>query len=131
MSGQRVSTGVEAFLTGLISTGVGEAPSRFSRGAPGSGAAANATIVVATTVLGAAITHLIQLASSGCLSAIPWNLIVWSVPGAIIRATVGTHFQGKIGEKAWRIFFSLLFLLIGVTFLTAFTVFKDRFGDSR
>lgn len=131
MRGQRVLSGAGAFLTGLTSTGVGEATlpflarrSRF----PVPVAAATSTLVVAATVLGAACTHLIQLASSGGLAAIPWNLIVWGVPGAIIGAIIGTHFQGRISEKASRIFFSLLFLLIGITFLAAFTLFKNRFG---
>ncbi len=134
MPGQRMFSGVGAFLTGLISTGVGEATlpflarrSRF----PVPVAAATSTMVVAATVVGAACTHLIQLASSGGFSAIPWNLIVWGVPGAVIGAIIGTHLQGKISEKASRMFFSLLFFSIGITFLIAFTVFKNRFAHSR
>jgi uncharacterized membrane protein YfcA len=131
MRGQVVFSGFGAFLAGLISTGVGEATlpllvrrSRF----PVPVAAATSTFVVAATVVGAAITHFVQLAISGGLSAIPWNLIVWAVPGAITGATIGTHFQGKISESASRTFFSLLFFLIGIVFLVAFTVFRSRFG---
>ncbi len=131
LRGQMLFSGVGAFLAGLISTGVGEATlpflvrrSRF----PVPVAAATSTLIVAVTVLGAAATHMIQLAASGGLSAIPWNLIVWAVPGAIIGAVVGTHLQGKVSEKGSRLFFSALFLMIGVIFLIAFTVFKDRFG---
>jgi uncharacterized membrane protein YfcA len=65
----------------------------------------------------------------GGLSAIPWNLIVWGVPGAMIGAIIGTHFQGKISERASRVFFSLLFFSIGIVFLVAFTIFKQRFGN--
>ncbi len=132
MKGQMVFSGIGAFIAGMISTGVGEATlpllvrrSRF----PVPVAAATSTFVVAATVFGAGITHFVQLAILGGLSAIPWNLIVWAVPGAIIGATIGTHFQGKIRERVARIFFSLLFLSIGIVFVMAFTVFKQRFGN--
>jgi uncharacterized membrane protein YfcA len=126
-----VFSGIGAFLTGLISTGVGEATlptlvrrSRF----PVPVAAASSTLVVAATVVGAALTHLVQLANEGGFTAIPWNLIVWGVPGAMIGATAGTHLQGQVSERATRLFFSGLFAAIGVTFLLSFTVFARRFA---
>ncbi|NUR05230.1 MAG: TSUP family transporter [Streptomyces sp.] len=64
----------------------------------------------------------------GGLSAIPWNLLVWAVPGAVAGALVGTRMQGKVSEDAARRFFAGLFLLIGVTFLLAFTVFAHHFA---
>jgi uncharacterized membrane protein YfcA len=128
---QVVLSAMGAFLTGLISTGVGEATlptlvrrSRF----PVPVAAATSTLVVAATVVGAALTHLVQLASEGGFTAIPWNLIVWGVPGAMIGATAGTHLQGRVSERATRFFFSGLFAAIGVIFLLAFTVFARRFA---
>lgn len=132
MKGQIVLSGIGAFLAGLISTGVGEATlptlvrrSRF----PVPVAAATSTLVVAATVVGAALTHFVQLVMQGGMSAIPWNLIVWAVPGAIIGAIMGTHFQGKISERVSRIFFSVLFFSIGIIFLVAFTVFRHRFNN--
>jgi uncharacterized membrane protein YfcA len=119
-----------ALIAGMISTGVGEATlpglvrrSRF----PVAVAAATSTVIVAGTVSGAAVTHLIQLAHEGGVSAIPWNLIVWAVPGAIVGAFIGTRLQGRVSEKAARVFFSGLFLAIGVVFLLAFTVLSSRF----
>jgi len=130
LGAQRVFSGVGALLTGLMSTGVGEATlptlvrrSRF----PVPVAAATSTLIVAVTVFAAALAHLVQLAREGGFAAIPWNLIVWGVPGAIIGATIGTHLQGRVSERATRLFFSTLFLVIGVTFLLAFTVFAGRF----
>jgi len=127
---QRLLSGAGAFVAGLISTGVGEATlpplvrrSRF----PVPVAAATSTVIVAGTVVGAAATHLVQLAADGGLSAIPWNLIVWAVPGAIIGAFTGTRLQGRISERATRLFFTALFAAIGITFLAAFTVFRHRF----
>lgn len=128
---QRVITGAGAFVAGLISTGVGEATlpalvrrSRF----PVAVAAATSTVVVAGTVTGAAVTHLVELMQRGGLSAVPWELLVWAVPGALLGALVGTRLQGRVSEDAARWFFSALFLAIGLTFLVAFTVFSGRFS---
>lgn len=125
LPGQRVFSGVGAFAAGLISTGVGEATmptlvrrSRF----PVPVAAATSTVVVAGTVVGAAVTHAVQLTLEGGLSAVPWNLIVWAVPGALIGATIGARLQGHIDERVAKGFFAALFLAIGATFLLAFTV---------
>ncbi|MDP8931812.1 MAG: sulfite exporter TauE/SafE family protein [Actinomycetota bacterium] len=127
---QRLVSGAGAFVAGLISTGVGEAtlPGLVRRShLPVAVAAATSTMVVAATVTGAAATHLVELAREGGLSAIPWNLVVWAVPGAAIGAFIGTHLQGRVSEDAARRFFSGLFLAIGLTFLVAFTAFKGRF----
>lgn len=131
LRGQQVLSGVGAFFAGLISTGVGEATlsglvrrSRF----PVAVAAATSTVVVAGTVVGAALTHMVQLAANGGFSAIPWNLIVWAVPGAVFGAILGTGLQGKVSARLTRWFFGGLFLTIGITFLLAFTVFRSSFA---
>jgi uncharacterized protein len=122
--GQQVLSGAGAFFAGLISTGVGEATlpglvrrSRF----PIAVAAATSTVVVAGTVVRAALTHMVQLAAEGGLAAIPWDLIVWAVPGAALGALLGTGLQGRVSPTATRWFFGALFLLIGTVFLLAFT----------
>ncbi len=131
LRGQQLLSGIGAFFAGLISTGVGEATlpglvrrSRF----PIAVAAATSTVVVAGTVVGAALTHMVQLAAHGGFSAIPWNLIVWAVPGSVLGAVLGTGLQGKASPTVTRWFFGGLFLTIGVTFLLAFTVFRSVFG---
>jgi uncharacterized membrane protein YfcA len=83
---------------------------------------------VAGTVVGAALTHMAQLAAADGFAAIPWNLIAWAVPGAILGAIIGTGLQGKVSPRVTRWFFGGLFLTIGLTFLLAFTVFVHRFG---
>lgn len=128
---QRFLSGGGALLAGLISTGVGEAtlPGLVRRsGFPVPVAAATSTVVVASTVAGAAITHLVELAREGGFAAIPWNLLVWAVPGAVLGAYIGTHLQGRIPERAARLFFAGLFAAIGATFLLTFTVFADSFA---
>lgn len=129
---QRLFSGAGAVLAGMISTGVGEATlptlvrrSRF----PVPVAAATSTLVVAGTVVGAASTHLVQLALAGGIGRIPWNLIVWAVPGAVIGALGGTRLQGRFSERATRWFFAALFALIAVAFLLAFTVFAAQFPN--
>ncbi len=128
---QRALSGGGAFIAGLISTGVGEATlpplvrrSRF----PAPVAAATSTVIVAGTVVGAATTHMVQLTLDGGVSSIPWDLIAWAVPGAVAGAFLGTRLQGRISERATRLFFTGLFAAIGLTFLVAFTVFRSQFG---
>ena len=131
LRGQQLLSGIGAFFAGLISTGVGEAtlPGLVRRSHfPVAVAAATSTVVVAGTVVGAAGTHMVQLATHGGLSAIPWNLIVWAVPGAVLGAILGTGLQGKVSPRLTRWFFGGLFLTIGVTFLLAFTVFSSTFA---
>jgi uncharacterized membrane protein YfcA len=127
---QRVLSGAGAIVAGMISTGVGEAtlPALVRRSCfPIPVAAATSTVIVAATVAGAALTHLIELLQEGGAGAIPWNLIVWAVPGAIIGAFIGTRLQGRVSERTSRTFFAGLFATIGAAFLVAFTAFAGRF----
>ncbi len=127
----RLFSGIGGGLAGLISTGIGEAtlPNLVRRvRLPVPVAAATSTVVVAGTVVGAALTHLIQLAAEGGLDAIPWNLIVWAVPGSLIGAQIGTALQGRLDEALTRRFFAALFAAIGLTFFVAFTVFRSSFA---
>jgi uncharacterized membrane protein YfcA len=98
LSGHRVPSGLGGVFAGLVSTGVGEATLRAladgSLEVPVPAAAATSTVVVAATVAGAALTHFVQLTDGG-LAAIPWNLLVWAVPGAIVGAIIGIALQGS------------------------------------
>jgi uncharacterized membrane protein YfcA len=123
LPGQAILSGAGAIVAGLISTGVGEAtlPGLVRRsGFPVAVAAATSTVVVAATVAGAALAHLVELTREGGLSAIPWNLLVWAVPGSLVGAFLGTHLQGRIPARVTRLFFATLFGLIGLTFLAVF-----------
>ncbi len=78
MAEQQVLSGAGALLAGLISTGVGESTLprlvRRSR-VPVAVAAATSTVVVAVTVAGTAVAHLVELAREGGLSAIRRRLL--------------------------------------------------------
>lgn len=120
---QRVLTGAGGAIAGVISTGVGELtlPGLVRRShVPIPVAAATSTVVVAGTVAGAALTHLVQLAGEGGLAQIPWNLLVWAAPGAVAGAFIGTHLQGRVPERASRRFFAVLFGVIGLVFVAVF-----------
>jgi len=96
---QRALSAGGALIAGMISTGVGEAtlPPLVRRSKfPVPVAAATSTVVVACTVAGAAATHFVELVQHGGVSAIPWNLLVYAVPGAIIGAFIGTRLQGRV-----------------------------------
>ncbi len=131
LAGQRALSGAGAFVAGLISTGVGEAtlPSLVRRSHfPVAVAAATSTVIVAGTVVGASATHLLQLTLDGGLDAVPWELLVWAVPGALVGAILGTRLQGRVSERVTRLLFTGLFAVMGVTFLLAFTVFRGQFA---
>ena len=123
-------SGAGALLAGMVSTGVGEAtmPNLVRRmRVPVPVAAATSTLVVAGTVVGAALTHVIQLTADGGISATPWNLVVWAVPGAIVGAQIGSRLQGRFAEGRTELFFALLFGAIGIIFLLMVTVLGARF----
>lgn len=128
LPGQRVLSGIGALLAGMISTGVGEAtlPGLVRRsGMPVPVAAATSTVVVAATVVGAAATHLATLVGEGGLQAIPWNLLIWAVPGAVAGAMIGSRLQGRVAEEVAHRLFALLFLAIGITILAMFTIGRE------
>lgn len=121
----RALTGTGALMAGMISTGVGEAtlPNLIRRvRMPAPVAAATSTLVVAGTVVAAALAHGVQLGLEGGLGAIPWNLLVWAVPGAVVGAQVGARLQGKVDERKTDLFFAGLFLAIGTAFLLSVTL---------
>ncbi len=123
-------SGAGALLAGLVSTGVGEAtmPNLVGRmKLPLAVAAATSTVVVAGTVVGTALTHLVQLTIDGGLGATPWNLVVWAVPGAIVGAQIGSRLQGRIDDGHTALFFSIVFALVGAAFLAMVTVLGARF----
>lgn len=124
-------SGFGALVAGLISTGVGEGalPGLVRRsGFPVPVAAATSTVVVASMVAGAALTHMVELAQTGGFDAIPWNLLVWAVPDAVLGAWFGTFLQGRVPERASRLFFAVLFAAIGIIFILAFTVLEGSFA---
>jgi len=93
-----------ATMAGLISTGIGEVtmPQLVKRcHVPVAVAAGTSIVIVAATVLGGSIAHFLRLFQEGGVAAIPWNLIVYLVPGAIIGGQIGARLQGRFSPASW------------------------------
>jgi uncharacterized protein len=93
----RLLTAGGAAMAGLIS-GIGEIemPQLVKRcHVPVPVAAGTSIMIVASTVLGASVAHFLRLLQAGGVGAIPWNLIAYTVPGAIIGGQIGARVQGK------------------------------------
>ncbi len=124
----RLLTAGGAAMAGLISTGIGEIemPQLVKRcHVPVPVAAATSIVIVAATVLGASVAHFLRLMQEGGADAIPWSLIVYTVPGAIIGAQIGARIQGKVPPWQMERAMAILFLVIGVVFLLNVTVAQD------
>lgn len=112
-------TGVGAFMTGLVSVGMGEVTiSQLNQKAvPIAVAAATSVLVVSVTVLFASSSHVVQIVQAGGWAAIPWNLLVWDVPGVLIGGQIGPRLQGLIPQQTMRRAIGTLFVLLAIAML--------------
>ncbi len=122
-------TGAGAFLTGMLSVGIGEVivPQLTKRGVPVAVAAATSVAVVIVTVASASFTLIGQLMSEGGLSAVPWNLVCYTIPGVIIGGQIGPRLQGLVSHRAMERAIGVLFIIISIAM--AFVAMK-RLGIS-
>lgn len=118
-------TGLGGFLSGMLSTGIGEVvmPQLVKQGQfPLPVAAATSVLVVIVTVMSASVTHLITLISADGIKAVPWNLVCYTVPGVIIGGQIGPRLQGKVAARAMQRAISVLFGVIGIAMLATVAV---------
>lgn len=113
-------TGLGAFLTGMVSVGIGEVTiSKLSRkGVPIAVAAATSVLVVIMTIALASTTLAFQLIKAGGWTAVPWNLLVYDIPGVLIGGQIGPRLQGKIAPHVMRRAIAVLFVLLGAAMMT-------------
>jgi uncharacterized membrane protein YfcA len=113
-------TGTGAFLTGMVSVGIGEVTiSKLARkGLPIAVAAATSVLVVIVTVAFASTTLVIQLIKAGGWTAVPWNLLVYDIPGVLIGGQIGPRLQGKIPPHTMRRAIAILFVILAVAMIT-------------
>ncbi|MGB5257561.1 MAG: sulfite exporter TauE/SafE family protein, partial [Woeseiaceae bacterium] len=113
-------TGVGAFLTGMVSVGIGEViVSRLTRlGIPVGTAAATSVAIVMFTVVLATTTLVSQLVRDGGIGAVPWNLICYEVPGVIIGGQIGPRLQGLVSQRTMERAIGILFVLLSVAMMT-------------
>ncbi len=112
--------GVGAFLTGLVSVGIGEILiSRLTkRGIPVGIAAATSVAIVFATILFATTTLVAQLIRDGGVGAVPWNLIVYEVPGVLIGGQIGPRLQGLVSQRTMERAIGILFVLLAVAMMS-------------
>ena len=119
-TGGNLLTAAGAFLTGMVSVGIGEVTiSQLTRkGLPIAVAAATSVLVVITTVVFASTTLVVQLIKSGGWSAVPWNLLFYDIPGVLIGGQIGPRLQGRISPHTMRRAISILFVLLAVAMMS-------------
>ncbi len=113
-------TGLGAFLTGMVSVGIGEVTiSKLTRkGLPIAVAAATSVLVVIVTVVFASTTLAVQLIRSGGWTAVPWDLLIYDIPGVLIGGQIGPRLQGKVAPHIMRRAIAILFLVLGTAMMT-------------
>ena len=120
------ATGVGGFLTGLLGVGIGEVivSQLVKRNrVPVAVAAATSVFTVIVTIASASFTQVTALIAAGGANAIPWNLVVYTVPAVIIGGQIGPRLQGTIPQRSMEKAIAILFGIIGVAM--AFIVLRQ------
>ena len=81
-------------------------------------AAATSVLVVIVTVAFASTTLATQLIKSGGWTAVPWNLLVYDIPGVLIGGQIGPRLQGKIAPHVMRRAIAILFIALAIAMLS-------------
>ncbi len=112
-------TAVGAFLTGMVSVGIGEVTiSKLThKGIPIAVAAATSVLVVILTIVFATATLFVELIQAGGWSAIPWNLLIYDIPGVLIGGQIGPRLQGLIPQHRMRQAISVLFMFLAIAMM--------------
>ena len=109
------ATGLGAFLTGMVSVGIGEVimgqlVKRHRMPLPV--AAATSVLIVIATVTAASFTQVMALIAAGGVKAVPWNLVMYTIPGVIIGGQIGPRVQGRVSQAIMVRAIASLFALI-------------------
>ena len=111
-------TSIGSFLTGFLGVGVGEVilPQLVKRNhVPVAVAAATSVLTVIVTIASASFTQIAALIEAGGLSAVPWNLVCYTIPAVIIGGQIGPLLQGRIAQRKLEKAIAILFGIIGVS----------------
>ena len=120
------ATGVGGFITGLLGVGIGEVimPQLVKRNrVPVAVAAATSVFTVIITIASASFTQVTALIAAGGINAIPWNLVVYTIPAVILGGQIGPRLQGKITQGTMEKIIAVLFGIIGIAM--AFIVIRQ------
>ncbi|MEJ2172529.1 MAG: sulfite exporter TauE/SafE family protein [Woeseiaceae bacterium] len=112
-------TSVGAFLTGMVSVGIGEVTiSQLThKRVPIPIAAATSVLVVILTIVFATTTLFVELIRASGWTAVPWNLLVYDVPGVLIGGQIGPMLQGLVPQHQMRRAVGVLFVILAVAML--------------
>ena len=111
-------TSIGAFLTGFLGVGVGEVilPQLVKRNnVPVAVAAVTSVLTVIVTIASASFTQIAALIEAGGLSAVPWNLVCYTIPAVIIGGQIGPLLQGRIAQQKLEKGIAIVFGVIGVS----------------
>jgi uncharacterized membrane protein YfcA len=116
----RLLTGLGAFLTGMVSVGIGEATISLltRKGLPIAVAAATSVLVVIVTIVFASTTLAVQLIKSGGWTAVPWNLLAYDIPGVLVGGQIGPRLQGRVSARTMRRVISVLFVVLAIAMMS-------------
>ena len=115
-----IATSVGAFLTGMVSVGIGEVvmPQLAKRNrVPVPVAAATSVLIVIVVVASASFTQISALIAEGGWNAVPWNLVCYTIPGVIIGGQIGPRLQGMVRHRTMEQVIGVLFAVIGAAML--------------
>jgi uncharacterized membrane protein YfcA len=104
----------------MVSVGIGEVmmPQLIKRHRiPVPVAAGTSVMVAILVVIACSVTLTAGLIASGGLTAIPWNLVCYTIPGVIIGGQIGPRLQGRFDQAAMVKFIGTLFIAIGAAML--------------
>ena len=113
-----IATSIGAFLTGLLSVGIGEVvmPQLAKRNhVPIPVAAATSVFIVIVVVTTASFTQISTLIAQGGLAAVPWDVICYTIPGVIIGGQIGPRLQGTVAPRKMELGIGTLFVVIAVS----------------
>jgi uncharacterized membrane protein YfcA len=74
-------------------------------------------MVVIVTVILASSTLAVQLIRDGGWTAVPWNLLVYDIPGVLIGGQIGPRLQGKVAPHTMRRAIAVLFVILGTAMM--------------
>ena len=113
-------SGIGSALEGMMSVGLGELlmPDLIRRcKLQVAIASATSVFVMTLTVFAGSITDIVTLLAKGGANTIPWNLMAYTIPGAMIGGQVGAKLQGRLSSSNIEKLIAFMFIIIGIAFL--------------
>ncbi|OLS29086.1 MAG: hypothetical protein HeimC2_02810 [Candidatus Heimdallarchaeota archaeon LC_2] len=105
-------TSIGAFITGLMSVGIGETTTttlRLRCNLPMRVASGTSVFVVTVVVFTSALTDIILIG----LEAVPWELVMFTIPGVLIGGQIGPKIAVKVDSEITEKLLVIVFLVIG------------------